>query len=101
MGVSYQQALADYIAEDLAGRVTAAAYPPGGDDRITTVEPEPVTVTVQPGDTLRGLARTHLGAGERWKEIFDLNAGRVQADGRTLRDPNLILVGWVLELPAC
>ena len=100
LGVSYQQALANYIAEDLAGRITAADYPVGGDDRITTAEPEPVTVTVRPGDSLWRLASHHLGSGERWREIFDLNRGRVQADGRTLRDPNLILVGWVLELPA-
>ncbi|MCY3642722.1 MAG: 5'-nucleotidase C-terminal domain-containing protein [Acidimicrobiaceae bacterium] len=100
LGVSYQQALANYIAEDLGGRITAAAYPVGGDDRITTAEPEPVTVTVRPGDSLWRLASHHLGSGERWREIFDLNRGRVQADGRTLRDPNLILIGWVLALPA-
>ncbi len=100
LGVSYQQALANYIAEDLGGRITAAAYPVGGDARITTAEPEPVTVTVRPGDSLWRLASRHLGSGERWREIFDLNRSRVQADGRTLRDPNLILIGWVLELPS-
>ena len=110
LGVSYQQALADYISEDLGGTITAADYPAGGDNRITAVtpepepqpepEPEPATVTVKPGNTLWGLARTHLGTGTRYQEIFDLNRGRVQADGRTLRNPNLILIGWVLELPA-
>ncbi len=104
LGVSYQQALADYIIEDLGGRITAADYPPGGDNRITALapepEPEPPTVTVRPGDTLWGLARTHLGTGTRWKQIFDLNAGRVQADGKRLTDPDLIVIGWVLELPA-
>ena len=108
LGVSYQQALADYIAKDLGGRITAADYPAGGNDRITALapepepepEPQPVTVTVKRGDSLWRLARIHLGAGARWQEIYDLNRGRVQADGRTLRDPNLILIGWVLELPA-
>ena len=112
LGVSYQQALADYIAEDLGGTITAADYPAGGDNRITAVTPEPepqpepepatvtVTVTVKRGNTLWGLARTHLGTGTRWQEIFDLNRGKVQADGRTLRNPNLILIGWMLELPA-
>ena len=110
LGVSYQQALADYIAKDLGGTITAADYPAGGDNRITAVtpepepqpepEPEPATVTVEPGNTLWGFARTHLGTGTRYQEIFDLNRGRVQADGRTLRNPNLILIGWVLELPA-
>ena len=104
LGVSYQQALADYISEDLGGTITAADYPLGGDNRITALAPEPepatVTVTVERGNTLWGLARTHLGTGTRYQEIFDLNRGKVQADGRTLRDPNLILIGWVLELPA-
>ena len=108
LGVSYQQALADYIATDLGGTITAADYPAGGDNRITALmpepepepEPQPVTVTVKRGDSLWRLARIHLGAGARWEEIYDLNRGRVQADGRTLRDPNLILIGWILELPA-
>ena len=102
LGVSYQQALANYIAEDLGGRITAAAYPVGGDDRITTAvaEPAPRTVTVKPGDYLRKLARLHLGTEARWPEIYELNRGRVQADGRSLRNPDLILIGWVLELPA-
>ena len=102
LGVSYQRALANYIAEDLAGRITAAAYPVGGDHRITTAEPEPAprTVTVQPGDYLRKLARLHLGTEARWPEIYELNRGRVQADGRSLRNPDLILIGWMLVLPA-
>ena len=108
LGVSYQQALADYIAADLGGTITAADYPAGGDNRITAVtpepepqpEPEPATVTVRRGDSLWKLARTHLGSGARWQEIYDLNRDRVQAGGRTLRNPNLILIGWVLELPA-
>ena len=104
LGVSYQQALADYIAKDLGGTITAADYPAGGDNRITAVtpepEPEPATVTVRRGDSLWKLARIHLGSGARWQEIFDLNRGRVQADGRSLSNPNLIQIGWVLELPS-
>jgi 5'-nucleotidase len=37
IGVSYQQALADYLADDLAGAVTAEAYPESGSSRITRV----------------------------------------------------------------
>ena len=36
VGVSYQQALSRYIAEDLGGKVTADAYPEGGTGRIKT-----------------------------------------------------------------
>ena len=104
LGVSYQQALADYISKDLGGTITAADYPAGGDNRITAVtpepEPQPATVTVRRGDSLWKLARTHLGSGARWQEIYDLNRGRPQADGRSLSNPNLIHIGWVLELPA-
>ena len=102
LGVSYQQALANYISDDLGGTITAADYPEGGDDRIVALaaEPEPVTVTVQRGDSLWRLAARHLGSGPRWQEIFDLNRGRAQADGRSLTNPDLIQIGWVLELPA-
>jgi 2',3'-cyclic-nucleotide 2'-phosphodiesterase (5'-nucleotidase family) len=34
VGVSYQQALFDYIVEDLAGLISAADYPEGGEGRI-------------------------------------------------------------------
>ena len=112
LGVSYQQALADYISEDLGGTITAADYPAGGDNRITAVTPEPepqpepepepetATVTVKRGDSLWKLARIHLGSGARWPEIYDLNRGRPQADGRSLSNPHLIQIGWVLELPS-
>ncbi|HEX6233145.1 MAG TPA: 5'-nucleotidase C-terminal domain-containing protein [Jiangellaceae bacterium] len=35
VGVTYQQALAGYIVEDLGGLITAADYPEGGEGRIT------------------------------------------------------------------
>jgi 5'-nucleotidase len=37
VGVSYQQALAAYLTDDLAGTITAADYPEGGEGRITPV----------------------------------------------------------------
>ncbi len=37
VGVSYQQALADYLADDLGGTLTAEAYPEAGSGRITRV----------------------------------------------------------------
>ena len=97
VGVTYQQALADYIAEDLGGTITAAAYPEGGDNRIVALEP--VLVTVQRGDSLWRIAARNLGSGSRWQEIFDLNSDRVQADGRRMTNPSVIQIGWILELP--
>ncbi len=102
LGVSYQQALANYISTDLGGRITAADYPVGGGGRIVALEPDPETidVTVRAGDTLRKIAMTHLGDENRWMEILELNKGAVQADGRSLTNPDLIHIGWVLVVPA-
>jgi 5'-nucleotidase len=35
IGTSYQQALADHVATDLGGVISAADYPAGGEGRIT------------------------------------------------------------------
>ena len=48
--------------------------------------------TVQSGDTLWVLAERHLGDGQRWSELFDLNRDQ-------LVDPNAIEAGQVLRLP--
>ncbi|MEY9855082.1 DNA-binding SARP family transcriptional activator [Catenulispora sp. GAS73] len=58
------------------------------------------TYTVVDGDTLWGIAAQHFGDAERWREIYDANRARIQADGQRLSDPDLILPGWTLELPA-
>ena len=48
--------------------------------------------TVQPGDTLSGIAQQNLGDANRWPEIFVLNRG-------IIRDPDRISPGQVLVLP--
>ena len=68
-------------------------------ERATINVPVGVHV-VADGDTLWGIAAQHLGDAERWRDIFRLNAGRQQPDGKTLSDPDLILPGWHLRLPA-
>jgi DNA-binding SARP family transcriptional activator len=55
-------------------------------------------VEVRPGDTLWELAEEHLGDGQRYSELVELNAGRPQPDGDTLVDPDRIEPGWVLRL---
>ena len=116
LGITDQQALANYVSTHLDGVISAARYPPGGGSRITALdsgEDEPGAagdtgtgetgaarrVTVAPGDNLWKIAAARLGDGARWQQIFSLNEGQTQDDGRTLSDPNLILPGWVLELP--
>jgi hypothetical protein len=59
----------------------------------------PPTYEVQRRDTLWDIAERHLGDPFRWREIFTLNQGKVQPDGRCLTDPDLIHAGWRLELP--
>jgi nucleoid-associated protein YgaU len=58
-----------------------------------------VTVTVGPGDTAWGLADRHLGDGARWGELWELNQGRPQADGRSWSRPDLLRPGWELSVP--
>ena len=50
------------------------------------------TYTVQPGDTLVGVARTFLGDGGRWRELQLYNQ-------KLLVDPANFAVGMVLTLP--
>jgi DNA-binding SARP family transcriptional activator len=57
------------------------------------------TVAVRRHDTLWSLAETHLGSGERFREIVALNLGRKQPDGRALTDARWVYPGWVLRLP--
>ena len=40
-----------------------------------------------------------LGDPEEWHQIYQLNEGKPQPDGRALTDPNLIIPGWVLLIP--
>ena len=57
-------------------------------------------ITVRPGDNAWQLATTYLGDGMRWREIWDLNHDQPQPDGTQWTDPQLILPGWQLTLPA-
>ena len=50
-------------------------------------------------DCLWDIAERTLGDGMRWTEIYELNKGRVQADGNRLADPDLIYPGWQMVLP--
>jgi LysM domain/Bacterial transcriptional activator domain len=51
-------------------------------------------------DSLWDIADRYLGDGRRYKEIFELNSGRDQPDGRRLDQARLIRPGWVLVMPA-
>ena len=48
--------------------------------------------TVQKGDSLYKIAKSQLGSGDRWQEVYQANAS-------TIKNPNLIYAGQVLDLP--
>ena len=46
------------------------------------------------------LASAHLGDGAAWRELWDLNQGRVQADGTVLTTERTVLQpGWTVVIP--
>jgi hypothetical protein len=58
------------------------------------------TYDVRHRDTLWDIAERHLRDAFRWREIFRLNEGRMQADGGRLTDPDVLRAGWRIDLPA-
>ena len=95
------------IVIPIAPRVTTAVAQPAATTLVAAAQAAPPLsvgdvgsqVTVAAGDTLFGLARTHLGDAERWREIFELNRDRWQPDGGRLTSPSIIRAGWTLLLP--
>lgn len=51
-----------------------------------------LTVVVERGDTLSGLAEEYLGSASAWPRIFRANRDRI-------KDPDLIDAGWTLVIP--
>lgn len=58
------------------------------------------TYTVLPGDNLWNIAGQQLGDHSAWRQLFDANRGKLQPDGGSLTNPDLIQPGWVLDLPS-
>lgn len=80
---------------------TAPAHPATAAPAASTASPTtraPETVTVAPGDTLYGIAKTTLGNGKDWPRLYQENEGRPQPDGARMTDPDLILPGWRIQI---
>jgi nucleoid-associated protein YgaU len=56
------------------------------------VPPPPVTITVQPGFTLWGIAQERLGDGVLYVQVFEANRDRI-------KNPDLIYPGQVFSIP--
>jgi nucleoid-associated protein YgaU len=85
----------------LPGESSAAPSPgPAHADAEAAPEAELPTLTTERHDTLWMLAEAHLGRGERFTEIVELNRGVAQPDGRSLGDDGRLYPGWLLRLPA-
>ncbi|MBE0554368.1 MAG: LysM peptidoglycan-binding domain-containing protein, partial [Rhodobacteraceae bacterium] len=54
--------------------------------------PPPVTVTVQPGFTLWGIAKENFGDGVLYVQVYEANRDKI-------RDPDLIYPGQVFTIP--
>lgn len=73
----------DDDAKDLVGRKVYRVQPPEG----------------RYHDNLWDIAERHLGDGRRYKEIYELNRGRLQPDGSELSLARLIYPNWLLIMP--
>jgi nucleoid-associated protein YgaU len=81
-------------APDAAVAAPAATATPQAPavEAVPVVKPAPVTVTVQPGFTLWGIAKENFGEGVLYVQVFEANRDKI-------RDPDLIYPGQVFSIP--
>lgn len=97
-----------FHSPEVPSRGTRAATPIGSEHApgITSRDTPPPHLlgngihTVVGRETLWSIADDRLGAARRWKEIADMNYGRLQPDGGTLDGGHWIRAGWELVLPS-
>ena len=71
-----------------------AATEPAPAEPVPTaaVAPAPLTITVQPGYTLWGIAKANMGQGIMYVQVYKANRDKI-------RDPDLIYPGQVFMMP--
>ena len=88
------------LAPNSNATVPPASTLPSSAPVSTTTVSTPAVVTVERNDSPWSIAETYLGEGLRWRELWDINRGVVQADGRAWTEAQVILQGWRLTLTA-
>ncbi len=83
-----QAELETQLAADVAAKAAAETAA-----KKATEAAKPRTITVKKGQYLIEISRSKLGNGKAWKEIYELNKGKI-------KNPNLIYPNQVLMLPA-
>ena len=76
---------------------TAAADPQGRAMNDTRPRER---IVVQPGDTLSQIALDELGDAAAYPQLYEASRSITQPDGHHLTDPDLILPGWTIAIPA-
>ncbi len=91
-------------ADAAARQADAARVAPGGSESAGALHGARQYVVMPPQgrhhDSLWDISERYLGSGIRYREVFELNKGRVQPDGSRLTLESLIRPGWTLVLPA-
>ena len=92
------------VAEDPV-TLPASFYPPAASSELTAPPASESLTTseyvVQRHDSLWSIAEDVLGDGFRWREIRNLNVGKVQPDGGTLTaSTDVVQPGWILHVPS-
>jgi len=77
---------------EVAAVSTAPETEPATPEPVAPEPSGPVTVTVQPGFTLWGIAKGQMGEGVMYVQVFDANKDKI-------RNPDLIYPGQVLVIP--
>jgi len=77
----------------------ATGLTPAGTSAAPTAPGAAEEVTVEPGDTLSGIAVEVTGDGQSWRTAWEANRGRAEPGGAVFSDPDLIRPGWTLTVP--